>query len=202
LQEISNVRQRSEERVREKNTFIRKRNHCIFNFMIDTGLRADEVRLLKFSQIDEGLEWITAVRTKGRQFRNVYITSRMRDELREYLELRDQELKKFYGKLTRPQNDALPVFISTYKALPGKPESFCMGAKTLWRAINELSAEIHLHPHLLRHSYALDLLNDSNDVRLVAQALGHSDVRITMRYTERKEQEIAIALERSRKKEE
>jgi site-specific recombinase XerD len=73
-----------------------------------------------------------------------------------------------------------------------------MGAKSIWRAINELSAETQLHPHLLRHSYALDLLDSSNDVRLVAQALGHSDVRITMRYTERKEEEVAAALERSR----
>jgi site-specific recombinase XerD len=125
----------------------------------------------------------------------------MREQLRDYLQLRERELTKFYAKLTRQQNDALPVFISTYKAQPGRPETFCMGAKTLWRAINELSAEVHLHPHLLRHSYALDLLNDSNDVRLVAQALGHSDVRITMRYTERKEHEIAMALEHSRKKE-
>ena len=64
---------------------------------------------------------------------------------------------------------------------------------------NELSANMPLHPHLLRHSYALELLESSNDVRLVAQALGHSDVRITMRYTERKDEEIAQALEHSRR---
>ena len=68
----------------------------------------------------------------------------------------------------------------------------------MWRAINELSLDKELHPHLLRHSYALDLLNSSNDIRLVAQALGHGDVRTTMRYTERSEEEIASALEKSR----
>ena len=61
-----------------------------------------------------------------------------------------------------------------------------MGAKSIWRAIHELSGELHLHPHLLRHSYAIDLLHTSKDIRAVAQALGHSDVRVTMRYAERK----------------
>jgi integrase len=44
-------------------------------------------------------------------------------------------------------------------------------------------------------------LNDSRDIRLVAQALGHSDVRITMRYTERGNEEVAEALEKVRKNE-
>ena len=198
--EVEAVRTRAAARQREKNSFIRLRNTTIFNLLIDTGLRADEVRLLKFGQLDENLEWFGSVRTKGRRFRNVYITSAMRQEMAEYLKAREETLCKFYQKLTRTENRALPLFISTYNAVPGKPESFIMGSKTLWRAINELSSGSHLHPHLLRHSFALDLLDDSNDIRLVSQALGHSDVRITMRYTQRRDQEIATALERSRRR--
>lgn len=198
--EVESIRTRAAERQREKNSFIRRRNTTIFNLLIDTGLRADEVRLLKFGQLDENLEWFESVRTKGKRFRNVYITSAIRQELAEYLKVREETLLKLYQKLTRTENRALPLFISTYDAVPGKPETFLMGTKTLWRAINELSSESHLHPHLLRHSFALDLLEDSNDIRLVSQALGHSDVRITMRYTQRRDQEVAAALERSRKR--
>jgi site-specific recombinase XerD len=114
------------------------------------------------------------------------------------MEVRERELKRYFAKLSPAKNKKLPLFISTYGADADKPESFLMGAKTIWRAINELSAEVHLHPHLLRHSYALDLLDSSKDVRLVAQALGHSDVRVTMRYTERSGEEVAAALEKSR----
>jgi site-specific recombinase XerD len=57
-----------------------------------------------------------------------------------------------------------------------------------------------LHPHLLRHTYAVDLLEDSKDIRLVAQALGHADVRITMRYTERSNEEVAAAREKLNRK--
>jgi integrase len=41
----------------------------------------------------------------------------------------------------------------------------------------------------------VDLLTASNDVRLVAQALGHSDVRVTMKYTERTDEDVALAIE-------
>lgn len=198
--EIRQIRSRAKSRHKEKDSFNRLRNQTIFDFLLDTGLRADEIRMLRMSQLDEALEWIENVRTKGRRYRNVYITSAMRPGLKLYLEERAKVLKKFYAKLPRNVDRTLPLFISTYDANPGKPESFLMGSKTIWRAIHELTSDTPLHPHLLRHSYALDLLKTSNDVRLVAQALGHSDVRITMRYTERSNQEIAAALEESRNK--
>ena len=199
-EDIAMVRAKARERLSEKDSFIRFRNQALFEFMIDTGLRADEVRLLKRNQIDQELEWISNVRTKGRRFRNVYITTEVREVLKLYLDERTKTLLRFYEKLTPAQDQNLPLFISTYNAVPGDPESFYMGAKTIWRAVNELSAGTPLHPHLLRHSYAIDLLDASNDVRLVAQALGHSDVRITMRYTQRMDEEVAKALEKSRAK--
>jgi integrase len=178
--------------------FSAARNYILFEFLLDTGLRADEVRLLRYGQLDEGREWIRNVRTKGRRFRNVYITSNMRPLLNTYLARREVELKRFYTVIPANLVDLLPVFISTYRCDPTQPESFLMGSKTLWRAIRTFSKEHMLHPHLLRHSYALDLLDSAHDIRLVAQALGHSDVRVTMRYTERQEEEVARALEHSR----
>ena len=197
--EIRAIRAKSKERRAQKDSFIRLRNDTLVNFLVDTGLRADEIRVLKRAQLDEKNEWIRNVRTKGRRYRNVYITSAIRPHLKKYLEARDRELKRYYTKLTRACDAVLPLFISGYGAVPGKPESFMMGAKTIWRAVHELSSGVDLHPHLLRHTYALDLLKHSNDVRLVSQALGHSDVKITMRYTERKDEEVAQALERARK---
>jgi len=197
--EVKSIREKAQVRRKEKDSFIRLRNQTLFEFMLDTGLRADEVRLLKLSHIDPELEWIQSVRTKGKQYRNVYITSMMRPRLKKYLEVREEQLKRFFAKLTSSQSRSLPLFISTYNAVPADPGSFLMGAKTIWRAVNELSRDVQLHPHLLRHSYAIDLLKSTKDVRLVAQALGHSDVRITMRYTERAEEDIAQALEKARR---
>ena len=197
--EIEVVRDYAKSRIKDRTNFSRQRNLTIFNFLLDTGLRAEEIRLLKYSQISENLEWIQDVRTKGRRYRNVYITSAMREELAAYLLLRESELKKLFTSLTAKVLQEYPLFISTHNAVPGNPSSFLLDAKTLWRGIRAFSQGTKLHPHLLRHSFAIDLLQNSNDIRLVAQALGHSDVRVTMRYTERRDEEIASALEQARK---
>ncbi len=196
------------ERIREQATSIRAtkgnfasyRNEILMRLLLDTGLRAEEVRTLKCSQIDEKLEWIRDVKTKGRRFRDVYISSSMRAKLREYLSARAEQLKRFFPVLSPVTDGKLPLFVSLHGAKPNEPHSFYMGAKSVWRAIRGYSVETRLHPHLLRHTFAIDLLDTSKDIRLVAQALGHSDVRITMRYTERGKEEVAEALERARKK--
>ena len=199
-QEIARVKERASERVGEKRSFTRVRNETILHLLLDTGLRAEEIRLLRREQLDDSLEWLSSVRTKGRRYRNVYVTSAVRPRLRAYLEARSTELKRFFAKLTQSVDKTLPIFISVYKAIPSKPESFVLGAKTLWRAVRECSAELDLHPHLLRHSFALELLDHSGDIRLVSQALGHGDTKVTMRYTERRGEEVARALEKVRAK--
>jgi len=199
FEEIQKILKAADDRISGRNSFVRRRNRMIVLLLIDTGLRADEVRMLKRSQIDETLEWITSVRTKSRRFRNVYITSDIRAELRDYIERRSEHLRRWCGALTKKLDDQSPLFVSTVRADPANPESLLMGNKSVWRAVNELSSGTPLHPHLLRHSFASDLLESSNDIRLVAQALGHSDVRVTMRYTERADRDVALALERARK---
>lgn len=204
-EEIKLVKQKAKERISSRDSFIRYRNSVLFSFFLETGLRADEIRLLRLSQLDQNLEWIISVRTKGKRYRNVYINSDLRKILIEYLKKREDQLQKLFPKIPKNTEKNLPLFISTYKAKLEEPKTFQMGAKTIWRAIHELSVDdvcrgTELHPHLLRHTFALGLLNSSNDIRLVSQALGHNDVKITMRYTERTDIEVAQAIEKKIKK--
>jgi integrase/recombinase XerC len=196
--EVEAIKQLAQSRSSEKGRFAALRNEVLLALFLDTGLRADEIRSIKMSQFDQRLEWIDQVRTKGRRFRKVYITEQMREPLKLYLNARNHELQRFFPNLSPSMNGKLPLFISTYKAVPSNVRSFEMGAKSIWRAIRSYSVDTKLHPHLLRHTFATDLLDASRDIRLVAQALGHSDVRITMRYTERGDEEIAQALENVR----
>ena len=106
--------------------------------------------------------------------------------------------KRFFPELGAGTDAKLPLFVSTHGAKASDLSSFEMSPKSVWRAIRECSVDTRLHPHLLRHTFATDLLESSRDIRLVAQALGHSDVRVTMRYTERTDEEVAAALEKVR----
>lgn len=198
--EVKSIKESAESALSEKPSFARVRNNTLLKLLLDTGLRAEEVRLLKMSQLDQSLEWIRQVRTKGRRFRDVYVTSQMREDLKSYLSARTLELARVFPTLTRTQDAKLPLFISLYRSSISDPKSLEMGAKSVWRAIRSYSVNTKLHPHLLRHTYATELLEDSRDIRLVAQALGHSDVRVTMRYTERGNEEVAEALERTRRR--
>ncbi|MCC6933359.1 MAG: tyrosine-type recombinase/integrase [Deltaproteobacteria bacterium] len=195
-------------REREDNSFNSIRNQLVLEMLLATGLRADEVRLLVMNQISEDLHWLKNVKTKGRKFRNVYLDSQIRQLLKEYILAREKYLKgHFKPLLTLPMSEQkkFPVLISLRHGDIHTPGSLGLAPKTLWRIIADFGKHAnlvggqkvkHLHPHKLRHTFAHGLLDSSKDVRLVAQALGHSDVRTTMRYTERAEEEIARAIEK------
>lgn len=188
--------------------FLSIRNQLLLEMLLATGLRADEVRLLVVAQISEDFSWLKNVKTKGRKFRNVYLDTSLRPALSSYLERRNTELgEKFPGflNLSASEKARFPVLISTYRASITNPMSFGLAPKSIWRIIaqyGKLAEQLaggsisNLHPHKLRHTFAHGLLDSSKDVRLVAQALGHSDVRTTMRYTERTEEQLAAAIER------
>lgn len=215
-QEITYLQEAANQLVTQrKGAFNAVRNRFLLSVLLATGLRADEVRLLLIAQISDDRCWLKNVKTKGRKFRNVYLDSNIRELLGEYLSLREAVLLSrfpLYGNLPVTERARVPLLVSFYHARFGEWPTLGLSPKSIWRIIAELGiraqslAEVNtapgsrrvgnLHPHKLRHTFAHGLLDSSKDVRLVAQALGHSDVRVTMRYTERTEEELARAIER------
>ncbi len=62
----------------------------------------------------------------------------------------------------------------------------------------------HVHPHMLRHSFASHLLQSSGDLRAVQEMLGHASIASTQVYTHLDFQHLAKAYDaahpRARKK--
>ena len=55
--------------------------------------------------------------------------------------------------------------------------------KLLARAARDAGVPTHVHPHMLRHSYASHLLQSSGDLRGVQELLGHANISTTQIYT-------------------
>jgi integrase/recombinase XerD len=56
---------------------------------------------------------------------------------------------------------------------------------TYWRRLKKLGekAGVKVSPHVLRHSFGVELLDRGEDLRRITDLMGHTDMNTTMRYT-------------------
>lgn len=83
--------------------------------------------------------------------------------------------------------------VRTTLAAPGEPALFVsqrgsrlshgMIRARLARWAREKGMAQHVHPHMLRHSFASHVLQSSSDLRAVQELLGHASIRSTQVYT-------------------
>ena len=72
-----------------------------------------------------------------------------------------------------------------------------LGKAALWQMLRVLSLAsglpVHVHAHVLRHSFASHLLQSSGDLRAVQELLGHANIGTTQIYTRLDFQHLASA---------
>jgi len=169
-----------------KTPFLAWRNKLLVQGLALTGMREDEFR--RSILLDYSPDWwtIRKIRGKGRHFRSMVVSPTLRETILAWLPLREERLCSLY-RLYRGLGKAkanLPLLISGRKPREHTPEGYMIGHRTEWRIVHDAGVKIGLKvwPHLLRGEFAHNLMDVTKNAFLVAQALGHCDVRTTMRY--------------------
>ncbi len=135
----------------------------IFMTMYATGLRLAEATHLKAEDIDSERMILHVRRGKGMKDREVMLSPKLLENLREYY------------RRYRPKN----------WLFPGKTqETICH--KKVQKACRTTAAAAGIRkrvtPHTLRHSFAVQLLRNGANLRHIQELLGHGSIQTTMIY--------------------
>ena len=147
-----------------ENVEIELRNKLIIHLLLDTGVRVSELVNIKVRDIDVE-ERIIKVFGKGSKERFVFFTSKTKELLTNYL-------------IKRKEKAITDNLLINYK-----------GEKLTERSVQKIiklvgeKIGLDIHPHLLRHTFATDLLNKGADIRMIQELLGHENLDTTQIYT-------------------
>lgn len=150
----------------QEDDFLSHRDHALLELCYSCGLRLAELVSLNIEQLDLA-DGLVEVHGKGNKTRVLPVGGKAREALAQWLPLR---------ALANPVDGA--VFISQQGRRLG-PRAIQLRVRQA--GVRELGQ--HLHPHMLRHSFASHLLESSQDLRAVQELLGHADIATTQIYT-------------------
>lgn len=148
------------------------RDRAILESLFSTGLRVSELVALNRDQfkIKENTKDLEiSIVGKGGKIRTVYFSERALYWLKQYLETRNDKEKALfinYRSKTgakRLSTRSVENIVKKYALLAGLP--------------------VNTTPHVLRHSFATDLLIKGVDLRTVQEFLGHRNIATTQIYT-------------------
>jgi site-specific recombinase XerD len=147
------------------------RDRAILELLFSTGLRVSELCSLD-TDIDLSRDSFS-IRGKGDKVRVVFFSDVAKDAVRAYLKARKDMEQPLFVNVPRSRNT---------RATPGRltPRSIEMMIKT-YAAKAGITKKVT--PHVMRHSFATDLLNNGADIRSVQQLLGHASITTTQIYT-------------------
>lgn len=150
------------------------RDKAILELFFSTGLRVSEL-----CSLDRDTDLKTgeiSVRGKGGKIRVVFISGGAYDAVKKYLNARvDIDEAMFIDHSPRAHSRMV------------KEESVRLTPRSVERIVNKYATIAGIAkkctPHVIRHSFATDLLYNGADLRTVQMMLGHSSIATTQIYT-------------------
>ncbi len=151
------------------------RDHCIVELLYGCGLRVGELTGLDVRPSAHAAGWVDAsdgsaqVLGKGSKRRGVPVGGPALKAMADWLTLR----------ATMANADEPALFVSRR----GTRLTASQVRSRLKRQALRAGLPTHVHPHMLRHSFASHLLQSSGDLRAVQELLGHANITTTQVYT-------------------
>jgi site-specific recombinase XerD len=145
------------------------RDKAILELFFSTGLRLAELCSLD-RDIDLSKDEFS-IRGKGEKVRVVFLSPTSKDAIRDYLKSR-KDLDQ-------------PLFIQYSRNEGGNGNR--LTPRSIQRIVRQCAIKAGISkkvtPHVLRHSFATDLLSNGADIRSVQMMLGHANIATTQIYT-------------------
>ena len=143
------------------------RQKLIMTALFDTGMRVRELLRIRLSDFDKQHQSITIRNGKGQKTRVVYYGKRLRMVLTQYC--------KYLGYL--PKDFLIESYKDSSRALSLRGVQFIVK-----EAVKRSGLKKRIHPHTLRHSFAVHYLNEGGSIFTLQRLLGHHNITTTLHY--------------------
>jgi site-specific recombinase XerD len=144
-----------------------------------TGMRREELVQLKIGDIDSDRMVIHIRQGKGKKDRDVMLSPRLLQELRDY----------WRSAIPKPKSHLFPG------KGPNQDRNVPIDSRSIYDAVRQAAKraglEKSVHPHTLRHCFATHLLEAGADLRTIQLLLGHADLKTTSRYLHLSERHLS-----------
>lgn len=150
------------------------RDKAMMEVLFSTGLRVKELVNLNRDQVDLVKREFSVIGKGGRR-RVVFLSKKSVYWLENYLLQRKEDWQPLFIRFTgRVENN-------------NRGEAMRLTTRSVQRLVKRYAQKanlgIEVTPHVLRHSYATDLLQAGADIRSVQEMLGHKNIATTQIYT-------------------
>lgn len=149
------------------------RDRALLETLFSTGLRVSELAGLNCDQINTETGEFSVI-GKGGKARVVFISKRSSEWLSRYLK-------------SRTKDECSAVFIRYKGKTARTPHELRLTPRHIERLVEKYRKKAGIvskvTPHVLRHSFATDLLTHGADLRSVQEMLGHKNIATTQIYT-------------------
>ncbi len=157
------------------------RDAALLYFMLDTGLRANEILSLNLEDVNQARGEILIRKGKGHKPRYVYIGSKTKKALRHYLSFRKDNFEGLWVQEPRFGIERLH-----YGGL----------RQIIIRRAVDAGVEIPA-PHDFRRAFAIMMLRNGTDVFTLAKSMGHEGITVLQRYLKQTNLDVEIAHRKS-----